>query len=149
MVLSSSDWIAIMAAAAAVGSALVAVWQARSAARSGREAGALLERAVAAQERMAETMRKNAWGVPKFRAGEWSVRNSSGRAMRVHRVDVDPPQFAALLTVEGDLPLVVASGDMLHFTTAARVSAAVRKITIVWGFLDSDGTEYSSVRTLG
>lgn len=148
MELTASDWIAVGAALFAGVSAGVAIWQARSAAASGREAGVVLERAAAAQEQIAQAMRKSAWGVPRLRGGEWSVRNSSGQAMVVHRVDVDPPRFANLLEVDGTLPLVVASGDLLHFTAEERFSARVRKVTIVWSFVDGDGTEYPSVRTL-
>ncbi|MGI9822201.1 hypothetical protein [Agromyces sp. Marseille-Q5079] len=144
-----SDWIAAVAAAAAVGSALFAWRQARAAQRSESEAHRALDRMAAAQEALALASRKSAWGVPKKGPGSaWMIRNTSGKDITVVKIDVKPARFQGDVELERPLPAEAESGEFLQFRIDNRVAAQIESIRLTWFFTTGSGEEFASTRTL-
>ena len=162
------DWPLILSAGAALASfvaAAVAISQAATAARQARfsqaaseeagrraqEANDALARYAAAQESIALAQRPNAWGAPTPVSGtQWAIRNSSGREMVVHAVEVTPNNAQRFLRIEQSLPLQLRAGGFLRFDVDRRMGIAVDVFTIVWAFADDpQGRRHRSERLLG
>jgi hypothetical protein len=155
-----ADWGGIVGGIAAILGALVAIWQAVSArnardqaekaSRRADETAAALQRMAAAQESLALASRPSAWGDAKFLGGDaWSIRNTSGRAVVLLRVETSPAEAQPLLEVGGALPRVMPAGDILEFAARARLGLGFRIVTLFWHFADeTEGSMHDSKRTL-
>lgn len=159
--MSASDWIAVAAAIIAMVGAGFAGWQAwvatqarRDAAKSSEEAAALAAESAAAWKSIAESQkqvalahRPKAWSDVKIGPGDLrTIRNSSERPIRVERIDASPEAAQALVRVEGAIPRTLKAGELLELFVSARMSLAVRNVTIVWRFADEDGPVHDSQR---
>jgi hypothetical protein len=165
------DWamlvVTALATFAAVASAVVAIVQARSAkaseadaviarneareardesARLASEANAAFIRQAAAQERAnalkEEELRPPVWSNPRHISGDlYSMANSSGRTLKVERMDVEPDGTEALIRVRGNEDGVYEVGDSFDFMVMRRLSIRPRKLTLCWRFVDEPASE--------
>lgn len=159
-----ADWGGIVGGVAAILGALVAIWQAFSARNARRDAEAASARAAqraddaaaafhrmaSAQETLAAASRPSAWGDAKRLGGDvWSIRNTSGRAVVLARVEASPPDAQPLLEVGGALPRVMPPGDILEFAARARLGLGIRIVTLFWHFADeTEDSMHDSKRPL-
>jgi hypothetical protein len=159
-----ADWGGIVGGIAAIVGAVVAIGQAVSARRARRDAEAAsarasqqadkaalaFERMASAQEALATASRPSAWGAPQSLGGDvWSIRNSSGRAIVLLRLETSPPEAQPLLEVGSALPCKLPPGDILEFAARSRLGLNIKIFTLVWHFADEPGNAiHESKRTL-
>ena len=154
----------IIGIAVALAAAAFAGWQAweagkarREAQQSGadaaaraHEANAALSSIAAAQLAIAKAHRPSAWGDLKKLAGDgWAIRNTSGRAIVLRRVEIDPVDAQTLLHVTLPFPQTLSNGGIFQFSIGSRITLRATKVTLVWHFSDEPATdEHSSERLL-
>jgi len=161
--MTTADQIALGGVVVSLIAAAVAMWQAADARRARKdaqkasieaadraeEANAIWGSIAESQKLVAQAYRPKAWGVPKRVQDRWMIRNTSKRRIRLERIDVKPQSASLLLKMEGSLPLIFASGELLEFSAHERSGLAVRALDLVWRFDDEpDGDLHTSTRTL-
>jgi len=153
----------------AIASAVIAIVQARAAARSGHdavnarnearqarneserlagEANAAFVRQAEAQERAnemrQEEMRPDPWSPSTRVSGNlYRVVNTSGRRIKVESFEVDPAEAEGLIRIQGPEDGSYDYGDSFDYIAFKALSLRVRKLTISWRFWDEPSTGVS------
>lgn len=82
------------------------------------------------------------WSAPQWISGDLHfVTNTSGRAIKVERFEVDPDNAAPLIRVQGPEDGLYHVGDSFDFMATKRLALRVRKLTLLWRFADEPEAE--------
>jgi hypothetical protein len=152
--MGAAEWIAVVAAAAAVVAAGVAIFQAIEArkARSGaeeaqNETSELLRRQVAAQEQLASVAsRRNPWSTARNVSGKlYAITNSSGRPIALEALATTPEQARDLVTPRTPIPSVLQAGEQFRAIVLGRMGLSVTSLRLTWRFEDEDEQQHTNI----